>query len=313
MKLRRFLLAALFAIVPAQAWAQKTVLTGGADLRAETGGEDFAGVEGLFLNFRQVFTQGDADRWIVVVQGDSGENFERPRLYQTYVQLKGPLGRWNVRAGRTIVPFGLLATYDSERLVLNTLEPLTLGLKLGDGVQVSGFTDSFDYALSLTEGDTVRRPVLTSRLGFGGGEDFSWGVSALAGRLPETASKETVEIPDAVLPGVPVVDKRRIGFDTTLTTGPDLWRAEAVFGTDNGDFVEGAYAEYERALNANWSVGANLGAWDGAETRWRVGAVVSRRLGTAAAIRVAYVDEHETAGRERTFVAQLYWEFSRGL
>lgn len=311
MKTCSFLLVAVLATVPPMTWAQVTTLSGGVDIRAETGGEDFVGVEGLFLNLRQVFTQGGADRWIVVAQGDSGENFKHPHLYQTYAQLKGPLGHWNVRAGRYLVPFGLLASYDSERLVLNTMEPLILGLKLDNGVQVSGFTEDFDYAVSVTEGGAVRRPVLTARLGRGGDDDLSWGVSAMAGRLPETASKETVEIPNAVLPGVPIVDKRRVGFDATLIAGPDLWRAEAVLGTDDGDFVEGAYAEYERALSANWSVSANLGGWGGAETRWRVGAAVSRRLGAAAAIRAGYVDEHETAGRGRTFVAQFYWEFSR--
>lgn len=299
-------------LAPLVAWGETTTVTGGADLRTQVGGEDFAGVEGLFLNLRQVFTQGGADRWIVVVQGDSGENVEHPRLYQTYAQLKGPLGRWNVRAGRYIVPFGLLASYDSERLVLKTMEPLSVGLKLDNGVQVSGFTTDFVYAISVTEGGAAHRPVAIGRLGQERG-DLSWGVSVLAGELPETASKETVEIPNAVLPGVPFVDKRRVVFDATLTAGPDLWRAEAVAGTDNGDVVGGAYAEYERALSANWSIGANLGAWDGAETRWRVGAVVARRLGPTAAIRAGYVNEHETAGRERTFVAQLYWEFSRAL
>lgn len=293
--------------------AEATTVSGGVDLRAQTGGDDFAGVEGAFLNVRQVFTQGGADRWIVVVQGDSGDNFEHPRLYQTFVQLKGPLGRWNVRAGRYIVPFGLLATYDSERLVLNTMEPLTLGLKLDNGIQASGFTEDFDYAVSVTEGGAVRRPVVIARVGRGGGEDLSWGVSAMAGKLPETASKETVEIPNALLPDVPVVDKRRVAADATLTAGPDLWRMEAVVGTDDGNFVKGTYAEYERALDTHWSLGANLGGWDGAETRWRAGAVVSRRLGASAAIRAGYVDEHESDGRERTFVVQLYWEFSRAL
>lgn len=305
-------LAWLVGLAPLVAWAQVTTVSGGTDLRAETGGEDFAGVEGIFLNLRQVLTQGGADRWIIVAQGDSGEKFVHPHLYQTYAQLKGPLGRWNVRAGRFIVPFGLLASYDSERMVLNTMEPLSLGLKLDNGIQVSGFTLDFDYAVSVTQGGAAERPVLTGRWGHEG-QDLTWGASILAGRLPETASKETVELPNGVLLGVPFVDKRRLGLDATFTDGPDLWRGEVVLGTDDRRLVKGAYVEYERSLDANWSVGANLGGWEGARSRWRVGAVVSYRVGSGATVRAGYVDEHETAGRERTFVAQLYWEFSRAL
>lgn len=109
-------------IAPAAVQAEGLNVSGGLDARAQTGDEDSFAAG--FLNLRQVIEQDGVDRWILVGQLDSGENFESPLLYQTYAQLKGPLGRWNVRAGRFIAPFGLLASYDSERLVLNTIEPL---------------------------------------------------------------------------------------------------------------------------------------------------------------------------------------------
>lgn len=140
-------------IAPAAVQAEGLNVSGGLDARAQTGDEDSFAAG--FLNLRQVIEQDGVDRWILVGQLDSGENFESPLLYQTYAQLKGPLGRWNVRAGRFIVPFGLLASYDSERLVLNTIEPLSLALKLDTGVQVSGFVGDHDYAVALTEGSGV--------------------------------------------------------------------------------------------------------------------------------------------------------------
>lgn len=297
-------------IAPAAVQAEGLNVSGGLDARAQTGDEDSFAAG--FLNLRQVIEQDGVDRWILVGQLDSGENFESPLLYQTYAQLKGPLGRWNVRAGRFIAPFGLLASYDSERLVLNTIEPLSLALKLDTGVQVSGFVGDHDYAVALTEGSGVGDPVLTGRWSWQR-DDFNVGLSVLSGRLPETASKDTVERRGEQLPGIPLVDKRRLGLDATWNDGPNTWRGEALLGTDDGGFVKGGYVEYERALRAGWSVGLNGGAWDGAARRWRAGAVVSRALGRGATLRAGYVHEDQIEGREHTFVLQYYWEFSHAL
>lgn len=292
------------------AQAEGLTLAGGLDARAQFGSEgSFAAG---FLNLRHVIAREGADRWILVGQVDSGENFESPFLYQTYAQFKGPLGRWNVRAGRFIVPFGLLASYDSERQVLNTIEPLSLGLKLDAGVQVNGFSGDHDYAVALTEGAGVGNTILTGRWGWQT-DDLNVGLSLLSGRLPETASKDTIERRGAQLPGVPLVDKRRLGLDATWNQGPNAWRGEALLGTDDGAFVRGGYIEYERSLRAGWAIGANAGAWDGTALRWRIGAVVSRSLGRGGSLRAAYVHEDETHGRERTLVLQYYWEFAHAL
>lgn len=287
-------------------------MSGGLDLRATRSDETDFALEGAFVNFRQVFEQGGADRWIAVLQADSGDNFESPHLYQTYVQLKGSLGRWNVRAGRLIVPFGLLANYDSERLVLNTIEPLTIGLKLDEGIQLHGFTATFDYAFAVTRGIRDHDAIVMGRIGRTFGE-LQLGASILTGSLPEVASKESVEIPGHVLPGVPFIYKRRIGVDATVEAGPGLWRAEAVAGTDDGSFVKGAYAEYEYALNARWSATLNGGVWDGADTRWRYGAALARDFDSGRWLRMGYVDEREPEGRDHAVVVQFYWEFSRAL
>ncbi|MCM8778174.1 MAG: hypothetical protein NC834_00025 [Candidatus Omnitrophica bacterium] len=79
-------------------------------------------LEGLFLNFRKVFSDAKGDRLIAVGQLDMDQNFEKIRPYQTYFQYKGPLGKWNIRAGHYILSFGLLSDYDTERLVLKAIE-----------------------------------------------------------------------------------------------------------------------------------------------------------------------------------------------
>lgn len=295
----------------AAAHADQLNVSGGLDLRGLAGTPAGVDVNGAFVNLRQVFTQDGADRWIVVAQADSGDNGESPHLYQTYVQYKGALGSWNVRAGRLIVPFGLLAGYDSERQVLNTMEPLSLGLKLNEGIEVNGYTSAFDYAVTVTDGVRDHNPVATARIGKTW-DTLNVGVSFLSGKLPEVATLESVELPNHVLPNVPLVDKRRIGVDTTLEDGPNLWRAEAIAGTDNGRFVKGGYVEYERALNAAWTIGTNLGAWNGAKVRSRYGAAITRDLGVGRLLRLAYVHERQPEGRDG-LVLQFYWEFSRAL
>lgn len=301
----------VLALTALPASAQSLTVSGGLDVRASTGTEGTRGVlEGAFLNLRGVIPQDGADRWILVLQGDSGEKAEEPHLYQAYAQWKGPLGRWNLRGGRYLLPFGLLASHDSERLLLNTLEPLSLGLKLDEGLQLHGFTPRFDYAVSLSDGLRNQGPVASGRIGREG-DEFAWGLSFLAGRLPEAASKESLELPGRVLESVPFVRKARLGFDGTATWGPDLLRTELVAGTDNGRSVGGAYGEWERALSPRWSLQANAGIWKGSETRRRVGVGAGWTWRTGRTLRAAWVHEQEREGRDNALWLQAYVEFSR--
>lgn len=303
----RFVVATL---LPAALSAQGLTLSGGLDIRGTAAEGTHLGLEGAFLNLRQTLSQGSADRWAFVLQGDSGENAASPHLYQAYGEWKGPLGRWKVRGGRFLVPFGLLAQIDSERLLLNTQEPLSLGLKLDEGLQVQGFTQGFDYAAALTNGLRAHGPIFSGRLGQER-ESFTFGLSWLVGRLPETAGKESVELPNHVLEGIPFVRKRRLGLDGTWNLGPTLLRAELVAGRDGDRFVRGAYAEGERALSSEWSFTVQAGHWRGAEERWRLGAGLARSLSHGMTLRAAALRERMPEGRGNAVVVQFYKEFSR--
>lgn len=300
--------ALALATLPAS--SQGLTVSGGLDLRASTGTDGSRAVlEGAFLNLRQVLSQGGADRWAFVLQGDSGENAESPHLYQAYGEWKGPLGRWKVRAGRFLVPFGLLSQIDTERMLLNTQEPLTLGLKLDEGLLVQGFTPSFDYAVALTNGLRNQGPVWSGRLGHER-EAFTVGLSWFIGKLPETASKESVELPNHVLEGMSFVRKRRLGLDGTWNLGPTLLRAELVAGRDGDSFVRGAYLEGERALSSEWSLTMQAGHWRGTEDRRRIGAGVAYTLGHGVTLRAAALREWVPEGRGNAVMVQFYKEFS---
>lgn len=100
-------------------------LSGGVDARYTHENQprrDDAELHGFFLNLRQVWSDQTGDRWIGVAQADFDHNFEDVRPYQVYLQYKGPLGKWNVLAGHYLLPFGLLAHHDTERLLMRGIE-----------------------------------------------------------------------------------------------------------------------------------------------------------------------------------------------
>lgn len=297
------------AFLPAALSAQGLTLSGGLDIRGTSSEGTHLGLEGAFLNLRQVLSQGGVDRWSLVLQGDSGDNAEAPHLYQAYGEWKGPLGRWKVRGGRFFVPFGLLTQIDTERMLLNTQEPLTLGLKLDEGLLVQGFTPGFDYAVALTDGLRNQGPVWSGRLGQER-DALTVGFSWFIGKLPETASKESVELPNHILEGTSFVRKRRLGLDGTWNLGPTLLRAELVAGRDGDHFVRGAYLEGERALSSEWSLTMQAGHWRGAEDRWRVGAGAAYALGHGMTLRAAAIRERVPDGRGNAVLVQFYKEFS---
>lgn len=168
----------LAGLTTTAARAQGLQLSGGLDGRLtndrEPDGEDpgtRARLEGAFLNLRKVWSDDLGDRWIGVAQVDVDDNARRIRPYQVYLQYKGPLGVWNLRGGHYLLPFGLLATYDTERLLLEGLEKTSLGIRKDTGVALLGRLGSWDYAASLTDGlsdvrfvDGDARPTFTGRL-----------------------------------------------------------------------------------------------------------------------------------------------------
>ena len=114
----------LASMLSASAFADGLQLSGGVDgryTRENHPQHDGTELRGLFLNLRQVWSDEQGDRWIGVGQVDFDSNFENIAPYQVYLQYKGPLGKWNARAGLYLLPFGLLATYDTERLLLTAV------------------------------------------------------------------------------------------------------------------------------------------------------------------------------------------------
>ena len=296
------------------AHAQGLQLSGGIDGRVtnerEPDGEDpgtRARLEGAFLNLRKVWSDDLGDRWIGVAQVDVDDNAHRIRPYQVYLQYKGPLGTWNVRGGHYLLPFGLLATHDTERLLLQGLEKTNLGIRKDTGVELFGRFGSWDYAASLTDGlsdiefiDGDARPTVTARLAYVSG-DSQIGVSTLVGRV--------LVDPDFGHGSGPVRE-RRVGLDATTSRGPFTVRGEAVAGTNDGEAVAGGIVLADYALTPTVEVNTRYAYWSQPDEPHAASVGVNYQVRPGLFLRGADTyrigkDDHNA------FSFQIYYEFSR--
>ena len=292
------------------AHAQTGAVSGGMDIRAtaQQESEPDLAIEGLFLNLRHVFRDELGDRWIAVAQGDADDNFERVRLYQTYLQYKGPLGRWNLRAGHFLLPFGLLADYDTERLVLNASELQTIGIKLDTGVEALGYAGAWDWAVSASSGVGRRWPdepgdqfAATVRIARGS-DTGKIGLSALAGTIltdPEFPEGETT------------IEQRKAAVDGTLLVNQWSLRMEASGGTEDGRSAAGAVALASYGVRRWLDLDGKYSVVARGDTRHTLGVGVSMHLRRGFVLRPAGISEFTREGTRHGLVAQLYFDFAK--
>lgn len=307
------MLLCMLGIFPAIAKSDGLNLSGGLDLRYSVESdptEHEAAVDGVFLNLRKTWSDAVGDRWIGVAQVDLDDNFRELSPYQVYLQYKGPLGSWNVRAGHFLLPFGLLPTYDTERLLLQGLEEESLGIRKDTGAQVFGYLGDFDYSLSLTDGlgdkhfiDSRAAPVLTGRLAYVQ-DDWQLGFSTLLGRVFQDSEYSSLRDP---------VEEQRAALDLTMYRGPLTLRSELVGGWNDGQPVGGGVVLADWALAPNTEINSRYSVWSNRdEGKHSVGIGLTHKLKSWLFLRVA--DEYFFGEMgQNVLTAQIYMEFNRGL
>lgn len=307
------LIASVSSLVAARPLlAGDLLMSGGCDARythESAGGEERFRIEGLFVNIRKVWSDELGDRWIGVAQVDFDDNLNRIRPYQAFLQYKGPLGKWNVRAGHFLLPFGLLADYDTERLVLRGIEPLSLGIRKDTGLEFLGHLGPWDYAVALTDGlgdlhliDDRASLVVVARIGYVQ-DDWRIGVSSLMGKV--LLGSEGAEGEDRV-------SERRLALDAMKSSGPLTLRAEVIGGTDDGRTVGGGIAFADLALTGTLELNAQYALWHNQRTRDFVGLGLTYRIGPSFYARIA--DRYQLEKEPRhAITVQAYYEFNRHL
>ena len=59
-------------------------------------------------------------------------------IHELYFKYKGPMGLWNITAGRIGIPYGLLTYFSTSRLLFESSIEQILGFDADNGITVSG-------------------------------------------------------------------------------------------------------------------------------------------------------------------------------
>lgn len=298
----------VLALAAMPACADTTQISGGTDLRAsystESHDDDYA-LKGLFLNLRHVISDESGDRYILVGQIDAEDNLEEIRPYNTYAQLKGPLGKVNLRVGHYLLPFGLLSYYDTERLLVHGIEEGNLGNRLDWGAQVLGYSGPLDYALSVSQGsgsefrDPDGNKLLTGRVGLQ--KDYSrYGLSVMSGMVDVDNEED----------GAAYKERHRIALDGEWDLAPWTMRGELIVGQNDGEAVNGGVVLADYDLTPKLALNSKLGWWHEKETEPEAALGFSYSLPNNLILRAANNYREHDGENELLFTIQLYWEFS---
>ena len=181
------------------------------------------------MGIKKVFSDEKGDRLQLFLKLEAEDNFQDKNVDQFYVKYKGPMGRWNIAFGRSLVPFGLLTEYDSEMLILETQDEKTIGYKNDDGIKVSGFWNLIDYEILVSPGNKDK--LVSVKTSFKGldHEDPKFGLSFLSGKFEG-------------------MQKDLIGIDIIKYHGLLVSRNEVVFGKYGKDDIKSIFLGVDYSL-----------------------------------------------------------------
>jgi hypothetical protein len=140
---------------------------------------------------------------------------------EAYLTVPVKLGWPTLKAGQAVIPFGLLADYDTHAQIIQPPYARTLGVRIDPGAGFQGKVGITDYAFWISNGngpywmDVDRNKVVTARVApkfLLGDAELTLGLSGLAGYLPYYH-----------LANVPSMD-----------AGPFMYRMRQVMGMNTG-------------------------------------------------------------------------------
>lgn len=281
------IILALLLVTPAVGRATWNIsVDGDARYRLTEWEEHDANIHLVSASARKTFSDSRGDRLTLFGLLEAEDNFSDVMLHEVYGQYKGPMGAWNITAGRFGLPWGLLPGFSATRLLYDMPHGAVLGMSVDNGVMLSGVTGAFDYGVSITQGygprhtpDEFGHGLGVARIGFtpGDTEEISLGMSAALGKSIRVHARKNDMGMDA---DMNVMDKdtalhRAVGgLDATLYLGRWLGRLELSAGRVDHRSMTAGFAAIDYALlprlDLNFAVNH---VWHGSkyEDEWFVG------------------------------------------
>lgn len=207
-----------------------------------------------------------------VLEDDSrGTSLNRLRASELYVfyRFLFPGVSANVRVGQFVLPFGLLAVYDTPLQPIQPLYEKSLGLRVDTGVMLEGDYGLYHYATALTTGagpnrrDRDNNLVITFRLDRSFTTRFGKvqiGGSLLTGNGPMT-NFDTELSPSGFASASATVKKTRFAADGQYFFRGITARGEVVFGADDQQSVWGYFVEGDVPIRGRLSAVAFSRLW----------------------------------------------------
>lgn len=219
----------------------------------------------------------------------------------------------NARAGQFVLPFGLLAVYDTPLQPIQTLYESALGIRVDTGFMLEGDYASYHYAASITtgagpnRGDVDTDRTITARLArafptrLG---KLQVGGSLLSGRLPRTSFSTTLPPSGRSLTrSADFVPKTRFAGDGQYEFGKLTARGEIIFGGDDQNPVYGHFLEVDYKWKPRFSVTGFSRRWDFAQrpqSTSTLGVGVNYNMGRDLVLRSLYEFERNTLDKAGT-------------
>ncbi|RJP43134.1 MAG: hypothetical protein C4548_07145 [Desulfobacteraceae bacterium] len=266
----------LFALIPGGVQATWNLsVDGDARYRLTEWEEHDADIHLVGASVRKTFSDNKGDRLILFGLVEAEDNFSDVMLHEVYGQYKGPMGAWNITAGRFGLPWGLLPGFSASRLLYDMPHGAVLGMNVDNGFMLSGVNGPLDYAASITQGygprgtpDDLNLSLGTARIGFtpGDTEEFSIGVSAAVGKSIRVHAADPNGDADMNMDKDSALQRAVGGLDATLYLGRWLGRVELSAGRVDHRSMTAGFAAMDYALLPRFDLNfaANL-VWHGSE------------------------------------------------
>lgn len=262
------------------------------------------------VSLRKVLSDSMGDRFIFFGLLEGHDNMSDWMVHELYATYKGPMGRWNITAGRFGLPFGLITGYTTSRVLYDSLYSQTIGMDIDNGVKVTGVIGNIDYGLAATLGqgphDTPELPgenLVSGRIGYtlGDSGELRFGVSGAAGRT--RMAQHT---------GIPHMrhEPQLVAFDVTYEPGHWITRMEFQVGEIDNRRILGGFGMLDYALFPRWNMNAaaKIAYSEGSASGY--GYIGAEYAGSRFMFRGGYTYDYSKDCEEHVLSFQIYRLFS---